>query len=453
MVKENRRYSALQKILWLIAGSEISVLKNCPNDYNRHANIGFMILMTTLFAGITSYVAGVTFAKDSILGVLGFSLIWSLLIFALDRSMVNSIKRDPNANEDFNWGYFAPRLVLAIILSFFMSIALDHIVFEERIRYQMSLNNDQDLIEKQNLLINHYSVNSDSANLRIQEGVTAQLDSVLNKGCESCPKPDYISAKKEADRVIHFVLPGLRKQRTDAEREFNQYFSGLREKQSMGRDSLIAFDSVVWDRRLIDLNRLRRSARQSYAVQEQRAKNSYSEAKQICDAWLEEQQQSKSRAMAIRDSAHARLTKNNSIIAAETEKHDEMLSEMQGFDTQFATLFLMPDWGVQVLKWLIFLALLVIEILPTFLKLKTPVGQYDWEMYKRDKETEIEAKSRVETIKQGLSEIEAYRVQKEVEMNQRLVDNLVVIEERLANEMLVDWEAKARDDMKDQMKT
>jgi len=121
---------------------------------------------------------------------------------------------------------------------------------------------------------------------------------------------------------------------------------------------------------------------------------------------------------------------------------------MQGFDTQFVTLFLMPDSGVQVLKWLIFLALLVIEILPTFLKLKTPIGQYDWEMYKADKETEIQAIARLDTFKTESLEIENYRKEEEVKMNKNLIDKVVSIEERIANEMLEEWEIKARIQMK-----
>src|SRR5688572_7132455 len=112
--KSKRPYSRLQYCLWLIAGSEISALKKCPNEYNRHANIGLMILITSLFAGITSFVAGKTFAKESTWGVLGFSFVWAFLIFSLDRSMVNSIKKDPSNNGKSIWSYFWPRLLLAI---------------------------------------------------------------------------------------------------------------------------------------------------------------------------------------------------------------------------------------------------------------------------------------------------------------------------------------------------
>lgn len=44
------KYSKLQYFFWLLSGAEISILKECPTDYNRQAGIGFTIFMTTLLA-------------------------------------------------------------------------------------------------------------------------------------------------------------------------------------------------------------------------------------------------------------------------------------------------------------------------------------------------------------------------------------------------------------------
>jgi hypothetical protein len=117
---------------------------------------------------------------------------------------------------------------------------------------------------------------------------------------------------------------------------------------------------------------------------------------------------------------------------------------MTGFDTKFTTLFLMPNWGVQVLKWAIFLALLVIEILPTYLKLKTPVGQYDMKMHEREVMTKNDIKARVNSEEQIANQTEAHRVTAEVELNKTVIDRVADIELRLAEEMLEDWEQIAR---------
>jgi len=69
-------------------------------------------------------------------------------------------------------------------------------------------------------------------------------------------------------------------------------------------------------------------------------------------------------------------------------------------------------------------------------------------MYAKEKETEIETKARIESLTNGVNEIEDYRMKNETALNKRLIDKLVVIEEKLANEMLSDWEQKAREQMK-----
>lgn len=117
---------------------------------------------------------------------------------------------------------------------------------------------------------------------------------------------------------------------------------------------------------------------------------------------------------------------------------------MTGFDTKFTTLFLMPNWGVQVLKWAIFLALLVIEILPTYLKLKTPVGQYDIKMHGREQMTGNDIKVRIASEMDIATRIEVHRVGAEVALNKAVIDRIAEIELRLAEEMLDDWEQVAR---------
>src|ERR1700749_98342 len=152
------KYSKLQYFFWLISGSEISVLQECENEYNRHANIGMMIIITSVFGFFTAYIAGTTFASRSRWGVLGFATIWALLVFAIDRSMVNSIKKDPDAPAQPFGSFFIPRLILATILAFFMSIPLDHIIFPEAIERQMKLNVHNDWLRRQEELTGGFNI-------------------------------------------------------------------------------------------------------------------------------------------------------------------------------------------------------------------------------------------------------------------------------------------------------
>lgn len=444
--KDKRQYSKFQFFLWMISGSEISVLKKCPTDYNRHANQGLIILITSFFAGATAFIAGKTFANGTI-EILGFSLVWSLLILSLDRSMVNSIKKDPTAPNGFKWDVFWPRLILAIILAFFMSIPLDHFVFKERIDYQMSQNMTNDWKQRKSDLKEGYNIEGDSLNYKRFDKESGNLENQINTGCKNCPRDDYKRPKEEADKRSG-QLPGLISAKQKAERDYNNYFSTLRKNQTPYGEPLIDINDVKPDNKLYSLKQARTKAQVAYNKITAEISTLVKEANQACTIWQTEIKKQKEIIDSLKENTRIKLDTNTAKVDSLGTQYKEMLDNMKGFDTKFVTLFLMPNWGVQVLKWLIFLALLVIEILPTFLKLKTPIGQYDWEMYAKEKETEIETKARIESLTNGVNEIEDYRMKNETALNKRLIDKLVVIEEKLANEMLSDWEQKAREQMK-----
>lgn len=435
-MKDNKRpYSKIQYFLWLISGSEISALKNCPNDYNRHANIGLMILITAIFAGITAFIAASTFVDDHYFGISAFALIWAFLIFSLDRSMVNSIKKDPNMGENFMWSYFTPRLVLAIILAFFMSIPLDHIVFREKIFYYMEKNKTADVLNRKNELSVFYDtkqIETNYINLNEQSG---RLDEEIKS---QCPLPEYENKMKDYNYCSQ-QLPGLDNERKARKADMDNYYKQLQRIQ----DTIIPKTDAQYN----SLYRSYNTANQTYSNKRAECNRLKNEADAIDRAWRNGKRQEKK---TIDSLAMITLTEQRAVndsITTKSELYEKDLRGLTGFDTQFVTLFLMPNWGVQILKWLIFLALLVIEILPTFLKIKTPIGQYDWEMYKRDRETALESQIRFEKLRMAMDKIEEYRGKEEIMLNKRIIDKVVIIEEKLANEMLDEWELKAQEEV------
>ena len=454
MKQEENKYSRIQYFLWLVAGSEISVLKKCPNDYNRHANIGLMIIITSLFAGMTAFIAGSTFEKENTTGVVIFAFVWAFLIFSLDRSMVNSIKKDPTKVEKSIWGYFLPRLVLAIILSFFMSIPIEHIVFSEKIAFQMDQNNNNNWLKRQEELNKGYDTKKTETNLNIYISNSDKLDKELQKDCKECPLPEYKTLMANAIQIERNELPILVGKKRKTQIAVDKYSMELNRIQTQywnNNHSIIQQVSMVKLkpdnelRRLINENSI---AKNQFNSKDQEVYKLRRVAQTACGRWKDEKRKEKARADSLKTKYESLKISSEDSIKIQSEKYKKDIEAMQGFDTQFVTLFLMPDAGVQVLKWLIFLALLVIEILPTFLKLKTPIGQYDWEIYLADKETEIQAEARLSNFKTESSEIENHRKDEEVKMNKNLINKVVAIEERLANEMLEEWEKKARIQMK-----
>jgi hypothetical protein len=438
--KENseKGYSRIQYVLWLIAGSEISSLRNCPNDYNRHANIGLMILITSLFAGMMGFIAGSTFVTDNTLAVCIFAFVWAFLIFSLDRSMVNSIKKDPRIPlRDFA-KYFTPRFILAVILSFFMSIPLDHIVFHEKIELEMDKNKSKDWLKRQEDLSIGYDISLDTLKESRLDTKSQNIDQLLNTGCAACPNEEYNSLMAKYRRLNN-ELPSLTKAMYNDASAFNKYYRVWKSKQVD-----IPVENQKWDNRLNTLNNKKRASRSKFYSKRNEVNSVASKSNALCNQWKQGLILDKAKADSSLLKTRIQIEASRDSIKTQSSEFKEKIEKMNGFDTQFTTLFLMPDWGVQILKWLIFLALLVIEILPTYLKLKTPAGQYDWEIYKKDKFTEIETLEKVNIFKTETTKIENYRSLKELELNKKIIDAMALMEEKLANEQLNDWERKFR---------
>lgn len=429
-MKNEKPYSIVHYILWVIAGSEISVLKKCPNDYNRHANIGLMIFITSLFASMTAFLAGSTFVHDNYKAVAIFAIIWAFLIFSLDRSMVNSIKKDPTEPDRAMLGYFWPRLVLAIILSFFMSIPLDHIVFKEPIRKKLLDNNNKAWLKNQEDLNKGYDTKNLQKNLEV---FTSQSENLKEEINNPCPLPEYRDYLREYEQCNKEIKP----LRESSYRLTNQY-KQLRLRINNGEKLTISEDFKQQEYR----------AAQNYSRKLKECNSAKEKASAVYTKWRLVKEREKADVDSLKNITQNTIVANNETIQDQSERYKREMEEMQGFATQFVVLFLMPDWGVQFLKWLIFLALLVIEILPTYLKLKTPVGQYDWEMYRREATTELETRTKIDGLRNELKDIEEYRVENEISLNKKIIDKVVSIEEKLANEMLIEWENKAREQMK-----
>ncbi len=425
------KYSRFQYFFWLISGSEISVLRECENEYNRHANIGMMILITAMFAFFTAYVAGATFASGNAWAVLGFATVWALLIFAIDRSMVNSIKKDPDAAKQPFWSYFFPRLLLATILAFFMSIPLDHIVFPEAIERQMKLNVHQDWLRRQEELTRGFNVAGTNTSLTNMDTELGGLRAGLNS---DCPLPNY----RDAMQNLNQCTPTLDQLQSDYEKKKTaaaNYFNRL---------PLTPRGKRIVDQTYQALWRQRNDAKAAVDQQKRTCDGYRDEAHQIDSDWRAAKQKEIDDKASQRSKTQDKLTKDQETVRTESDTFREELAAMKGFDTKFTTLFLMPSWGVQVLKWAIFMALLVIEILPTYLKLKTPIGQYDMKMHEREEITGNEIKARVASERDITTQTEAHRVSAEVALNNAVIDRIAEIELRLAEEMLDEWEEIAR---------
>ena len=143
----------LNEFLWICAGANRKVLRQCPTEYAKYAGIGGTILFTAILASISGgYAIYKVFAdeifNDSVGGYetdthavyisIVFGLIWGLMIFNLDRFMVNTMYSDGThkiTKEEWIGG--TPRLILAIFIGIVISTPIELRIFKDKIQAQI----------------------------------------------------------------------------------------------------------------------------------------------------------------------------------------------------------------------------------------------------------------------------------------------------------------------------
>lgn len=166
---------SLQKILWNIAGAEISVLENCRTDHKRFGAIGATISMTTFIAFLSGTSAAWYFTQrgsdtaGSIGWAIAFGVVWACLIFCIDRSLVITLKKNPERKSKYWWAVpLGSRALLAGIIAFMVSIPLELVVFEDFIKEQQYFwNENKSNALSQNSRANRLSLEAQN---QIEEG-------------------------------------------------------------------------------------------------------------------------------------------------------------------------------------------------------------------------------------------------------------------------------------------
>ena len=131
----------LNEFLWICAGANREVLRQCPTDYAKYAGIGGTILFTALMAMLSGGYA-LYFVFESVSKAIAFGIFWGLLIFNLDRFIVNTMYSDGKVT--ISWKEFfsgLPRIIMAIFLGIVISTPLEMKIFEDRINSQLVKDN------------------------------------------------------------------------------------------------------------------------------------------------------------------------------------------------------------------------------------------------------------------------------------------------------------------------
>lgn len=157
--------NTFQRILWTIAGAEIPILEKCRTDHKKYGAMGATIAMTSFIAFLSGTSAAWFFTQSGtetsgkIGWAMAFGIVWATLIFCIDRSLVITMKKNPEKTTKTWWVVpFVSRALLALIIAFMVSIPLELVVFEDFISEQEYLWNEN----KSNMLSKNSRANRES---------------------------------------------------------------------------------------------------------------------------------------------------------------------------------------------------------------------------------------------------------------------------------------------------
>ncbi len=121
----------LKQFFILCSGADKDLLESCSEgEQTKYVGIGATVFFTAVMAFLASAYALFT-VFDSVYPAIAFGVIWSLLIFNLDRFIVSTIrKRDRLGSELLQ---ATPRIILAVIIAIVISKPLEIKIFEKEI--------------------------------------------------------------------------------------------------------------------------------------------------------------------------------------------------------------------------------------------------------------------------------------------------------------------------------
>lgn len=444
-------YTKTQYFFWLFSGAEINILKECPTDYNRQAGIGFTIFMTTLFAMFAGGYAGWYFSKSVIISLV-FAVIWGLLIFSIDRTLVVTLKKDPNKEKQNFLLQFGGRAVLAGLIAFIISIPLELLIFRDKIEEQKLIDKENTVLEYRTLMGDSKGINQDKqlGDLASSSAVKARENA---QNCSSDPEYNnlererlelestYNSAKKRRDNVLYKYKQLLN---NDHQQAYSYKIS------STYRNAISNFNSVENKYQKIVFARNKR-CNEYVAEQNKIAIEQEGNAAELTKNILDKSKQADVMAYKL-DSLQQESFIRDYIALENAAKRTYDIKEnriIDGIEKEVVVTKYAND-GMLFFLWLVRILFFTIEILPTLAKIATPAGAYDRAIKKREDDYALELEVRTEDylkkqkelrdiIHQNQIKLLKQKGEKELELQNTILENASDAQNKVAIKKIKDF--------------
>ena len=389
-----------QTIFWNVAGAETPILEKCQTDHKKFSAIGATIAMTTFIALCAGTSAAWYFTQkgsdDS--GEFGWSLafgaVWAALIFCIDRSLVITLKKKENRKASWWVVPFFSRAALAIIVAFMVSIPLELVIFEDYIKGneenfeadqiailgdQLRSNSGEDVLTKQISDADETLKKLDKESTQLGKDVDG-LQAQINKLEAEKKNPQssaYLSAKSRYNAA--------QKRYNEASANYNTENSKVYPSQSSLEKYSSQMTSARSDRSSAssDMNAAAAAWRKSKQDEINRLTPQL-EAKRN-EKRLKDQDYSTTLSSQLSDKGRAQKAAEQREIKEASKQ--EKLAKGNHFIRNFQILEYavwqrdkdghLADTTQLMFLWLVRILFFIVEILPTVVKIVSPVGSYE----------------------------------------------------------------------------
>ena len=170
-----KRSNIVNEFFWICSGANRHILRQCPTEYSKYFGIGGTIFFTAAMAGLSGFYAFYTIFNNQWIAIC-FGIFWGLLIFNLDRFIVNTMYSDGKhtiSKSEFISGL--PRIIIAIFLGIVISTPLEMKIFEDRIEQQIVENNAKRTDKTKEAAADYYQ------QIKEKENALASLNAELKK--------------------------------------------------------------------------------------------------------------------------------------------------------------------------------------------------------------------------------------------------------------------------------
>lgn len=422
----------LNEFLWVCAGVNRKVLRQCPTDYAKYAGIGGTILFTALMACLSGgYALSFVFDNDAV-GV-AFGIFWGMLIFNLDRFIVNTMYSDGKVTisaRELKAGL--PRIIMAIFLGIVISYPLELRLFDDEIKIEISKMKEQmikDRVAVDNAKID--SLNHLAQSLRDNPPTLNGNDIVLENerqvklNKKLADKTKHLNQAQQRVNALIVSIHTLASNNNDGKN--NKQLTSKRKELTQCAIERDSYRDSVNDLQL----QMRRLSPQIDDKIKERQKNIDGEINRV-----------------KAESDSLKLTINNAKASYEKE-----FKKFNGLQAQMLAFSEIKDehMSTQIASILIMLLFIIIETAPTFFKMMIASGPYDDLLRAEMHRVRVLSDKRISDINDEVNtsvEISVAknkeRLEAEMAANKEVLTQVAVAQARLIEYAIEEWEKVER---------